>query len=71
MILTSTVKIKSKAFVLLPVKTDKEISHNEISDAMKIINSLELKAPVRLGDVIVKNFVREGINLVATKTIGE
>ena len=69
MILTSTVKIKSRIAHLAPVRTDAEISKEELASAMEIINKIKLFAPVKLGDIIVKNFVREGVNLVVTKTI--
>ena len=71
MILTSTIKIKSKCQKLLPVKTTKDLPNDKIPEAMSIINSLQLVAPIRLGAVIVRDFVEEGINLVATKTITE
>lgn len=71
MILSSTVRIKSKKFVLMPVKTDKEIKHESIPMAMELINKVKLVAPVKIGEIIIENFTENGINLVATKTILE
>ncbi len=69
MILTTTVKITSETSRLLPVKTDKPISEDKLKKAMKRISKLQLKAPIMVGDVIVRNFTEKGINLVSTKTV--
>ena len=69
MILTTTVKITSETSRLLPVKTDKPISEEKLKKAMKRISKLQLKAPITVGDVIVRNFTEKGINLVSTKTV--
>ena len=69
MILTTTVKITSETSKLLPVKTDKPISDEKLKKAMKRISKLQLKAPITVGDVILRNFTEKGINLVSTKTV--
>lgn len=69
MILTTTVKITSETSKLLPVKTDKPISDDKLKKAMKRISKLQLKAPITVGDVIIRNFTEKGINLVSTKTV--
>ena len=69
MILTTTVKITSETSRLLPVKTDKPISEEKLKKAMKRISKLQLKAPISVGDIIVRNFTEKGINLVSTKTV--
>lgn len=68
-ILTTTVKIKSEVVVLLPVKTDKPIDVEKIGKAMKRIAKINVKAPITVGDIIVRNFVIKGVNLVSTKTV--
>lgn len=71
MILTSTAKIKSKKCVLIPVKTTRDIEHEKIPEAMVQINKLQLVAPIKLGEVIIKDFLFEGNELVATRTVTE
>ncbi len=71
MILTSTVKIKSKKCTLVPVKSTRDIPIEKIAEAMAQINALEVCAPIALGDVIIESFIFEGCSLVATKTISE
>ena len=69
MILTSTVKISSESAVVVPVKTTKHIKYESIEQAMKIISLVEVKAPVKIGDVVIKDFIEKGIDLVITKNI--
>ena len=69
MILTTTAKITSETSRLLPVKTDKPISEDKLKKAMKRIAKLQLKAPIMVGDIIIRNFTEKGINLVSTKTV--
>ena len=69
MILTTTAKITSETSKFLPVKTDKPISDDKLKKAMKRIAKLQLKAPIMVGDVIIRNFTEQGINLVSTKTV--
>lgn len=69
MILTTTVKITSETSRLLPVKTDKPISDEKLKKAMKKISKLQLKAPIMVGDIVVRNFMEKGVNLISTKTV--
>ena len=69
MILTTTAKIKSEEYKLIPVKTTGKIPVDRLSDAMKIVNKLNLVPPIHLGQVLVENFIIDGVSLVATKTI--
>ena len=71
MILTSTVKIKSKKSALAPVKTTMDIPMDKLPEAMAQINKVQLNAPVALGDIVIENFIFDGCALVVTKTIVE
>ncbi len=70
-VLTSTVRIESARYKLLPVRTDRAIPKSELLRAMDIVNSISLKAPIRLGDVIRENFIVDGCNLIACKSVDE
>ncbi|MGM9645749.1 MAG: DUF1667 domain-containing protein [Eubacteriales bacterium] len=67
--LTTTVKIKSKESTVLPVRTDKPIKKDEIFAAMKKIADIEVSAPIKIGDIIVPDFMDEGVNLISAKTV--
>ena len=67
--LTSTVKIISDVEVALPVKSDKPLPKEKIFDAMELINKTTVKAPIKIGDVVIKNIFGLDVNIVATKDI--
>lgn len=64
--ITSTVRIKGRSIKVVPVKTDKPVPKALIMDCMKEINKLRVSSPVRIGDVLVEDILKTGVNLVAT-----
>lgn len=62
-VLTST--IKSTCGRMLPVKTDAPVKKAELLSLMEKLKSVSCSSPIKIGDVIVRNF-SENINLVAT-----
>ncbi len=68
--LTSTVKLAgAKNDKFMPVKTDGAMSKGRLFEAMEALAKITVTAPVKRGDVIVENFLGEGVNLVAGKTV--
>lgn len=66
--LTSTVTVQTKdGAKMLPVRTDKPIPRPTLFDAMEIVRRTVVNAPVKTGDILVENFIEEGINLIACK----
>ncbi|NLY45806.1 MAG: DUF1667 domain-containing protein [Tissierella sp.] len=68
-LITSTVIIKGGNLPRLPVRTDKEIPKNKIFDCMKIINEIEVEAPIKMGDILVENILETGSNIVASRSL--
>lgn len=67
--LTSTVFIKSELIKRLPVITSKEISKNLIFDVMKEINKVRVEAPIKMHQVIIKNVLGTGADIIATREV--
>lgn len=67
--LTTTVKITNSFARRLPVKSREPLPKELIEKAMEVINATSVKAPVHIGDVIVKNICDTNIDIVATKNI--
>jgi len=67
--ITSTVKILGGCYPRLPVKTSSAIPKALMTEAMKIINTVCVTAPVRTGDILVKNIVNSGADLIATRSM--
>ena len=69
-IVTSTVVIEGGDKPRLSVKTKTDIPKNKIFDVMKEIDALKLKAPVRIGDVVIENVAETGVSVIATRNVG-
>ena len=67
--LTATVAIDGASVKLLPVKTSAPIPKDAMIDAMKIVKSACAVAPVKMGQVIVRDFLEPGIDLIATREL--
>ena len=66
---TSTVVVDSKVECRLPVKTKDPIPKELIFEVMEEINKVVVKAPIKIGDVVIKNVLNTGVDVVATKNI--
>lgn len=67
--LTTTVKIKNGHLPLVSVRTGKPLPKNRIFDVMNLLANIELEAPIRIGENIIKNLFDTNVNLVATKNV--
>lgn len=68
-IITSTVIIDGGIYNRLPVKTNGEIPKRLIFDVMKELDFIRVTAPVKIGDIIIKNVCGTGINIVASRSM--
>lgn len=66
-IVTSTVKVEGSARGFISVKTQEDIPKDKIFACMEEINKIRAKAPVAIGDVLLKNVAGTGVSVVATK----
>nr|WP_302666496.1 DUF1667 domain-containing protein [uncultured Agathobaculum sp.] len=67
--ITSTVRVQGAAIPRLPVKTDKPLPKEKMFDCMQLINTLDVQAPVKVGQVLAANILGTDVNIVATKTL--
>lgn len=68
-VITSTVKIKNAHLKRLPVKTNGAIPKALNFECMRLINSIEIVAPIKMGDVIIENILDTGVDLVASRSM--
>lgn len=67
--LTSIVSVKSGNLNMVSVKSDGQIPKKLIFAALSILKTIEVEAPINIGDVIVSNICDTGIDIVATKNV--
>lgn len=68
-IIPTTVVIKNAVVPRLPVKTANPIPKQKIFDAMALINQVVVEAPVQSGEVVLKDLLGLGIDVVCTKSM--
>ena len=68
-VLTSTVVAEGGLHRRLPVKSDKPLPKGLLFDVMALLDSVRVTAPVHVGDVILKNVMDTGVNIVAARNL--
>lgn len=66
-ILPTTIRVENGALALCPVKTTKQIPLEKMSEAMEVIGSKKIKAPIKMGEVLLENILDTGADIVATR----
>lgn len=68
-IVTSTVRVEGGRADMVSVKTKEDIPKHKIFECVKALKGVTVKAPVHIGDVIVKDAAGTGVDFVATKDV--
>ncbi|MDD2702781.1 MAG: DUF1667 domain-containing protein [Candidatus Omnitrophica bacterium] len=68
-IMTSAVLTRGLDIKMLPVRTNSPIPKSRIQEAMREIKRIRVERPVRTGEIIVKNFLGLGVDLVAARDV--
>ena len=66
-VVTSTVRITGGIHPRLPVKTDGALPRSLVRDAVRMLDTVEVAAPVACGQVILAAIGGSGINYVASR----
>jgi len=67
--LTTTVNVKKGHILFLPVKTATPIPKDLIFPCMEVLKDVIVKTPIHKGNVIVKNILGKGINVVSSRSV--
>lgn len=66
---TTTVSIRGGEIPRLPVRTSRPFPKDRILALMEFLRSFEVEAPIKRGEVLFRNLLGTGIDLIATRTI--
>jgi CxxC motif-containing protein len=69
--IASSVIVDGGDYPLVSVRTDAAIPLKSIWNVMKVIKSVEVKAPVRIGEVLIKDPAGTSCNIIATRHIND
>lgn len=67
--LTSTIKVKNKKNTYVSVKTSSSIPKDKIFEIMEELKKVEVDAPICMHQVIIKNILNTGVDIISTKEI--
>ena len=68
-IVTSTVRVAGGRADMVSVKTREDIPKDKIFQCVKALKGVIVKAPIRIGDVVVADVAGTGVDIVATKEV--
>lgn len=68
-IITTSLFVNNGIHPTVSVKTSSEVPKNLIFECMKELSGVRVEAPVKVGDVLVKNILNTGVDIVATRNV--
>ena len=63
---TSMITVENGKGKVVPVKTESEIPKGKIGECMEEIQKARVPAPVRVGDVLIRNVAGTSVSVIAT-----
>ncbi|MEA4912502.1 MAG: DUF1667 domain-containing protein [Oscillospiraceae bacterium] len=68
-VVTSTVKAVGGLHRRLPVRTNGEIPKTDMLAAVRALNALTVRAPVRAGEVVLADVLGTGVDFIASRDL--
>ena len=68
-VLTTTVRVNGARWAMLPVRTDKSIPKRLFFQVIGELSDVELQAPVKISEVIVKDVAGTDASIIATRNM--
>lgn len=70
-ILTTTIRVENGILPLIPVRTDKPILKDKLSEALIEIAKAQVNAPIEMGDVLIENILGLESNIIASRNLSK
>lgn len=67
--LTTSIRVTHGTWPLVSVKTTQPLPKHQIFQVLDEIKKRTVKAPIQIGDILIKNVAKTNIDIVATKTV--
>lgn len=64
--LTTTVRVEGGKSYVVPVKSATPIPKEMMFECMEVVNKATIKAPVKIGDIVIENILGTGVDIIAT-----
>lgn len=70
-IVTSSVRVNGGTLAVVSCKTASDVPKGKIFDVVRALKTVEVAAPVAIGQVLVPDVAGTGVAVVATKNVGK
>ncbi|MFX1364507.1 MAG: DUF1667 domain-containing protein [Promethearchaeota archaeon] len=70
-ILTTTMRVEKGFLPLIPVRSDKPIPKEKLGETLKLIAETKTQAPIKMGDILIKNLLGLEINIISSRDMIE
>lgn len=70
-ILTTTMRVENGFLPLIPVRSDKPIPKDKLENTLKEIAKTKTIAPIKMGDILLKNVLELDINIIASRDLNK
>jgi len=70
-IVTSSVRVQGGEIDSVSVKTQSDIPKNKIMKCIEELKGITLNAPVKAGEIIIRNVADTGVSIISTKTVAK
>ena len=64
---TTTVRVKEGILPVLPVRSENPLPKHLIKECVRILSTAEVEAPVMCGDIVYKNILDTGVDIIASR----
>lgn len=68
--LITTMRVDGGTLPVVPVRSNKELPKERIFDAVEHVSHIALRAPIKMGTVVVPNLLNLNVDVIASKDIG-
>lgn len=68
-ILTSIVKVNNGKISVVPCKSSTPIEKDKIFLSLKELKSITVNAPIKIGDILIKNILNTNIDIISTRDV--
>ncbi|MFO7795533.1 MAG: DUF1667 domain-containing protein [Promethearchaeati archaeon] len=68
-VLTTTIRVENGFLPLVPVRVDQAIPKQKLEEALDKIANTVVKAPLKMGDILIEKIVDDEANLIASRDL--
>lgn len=65
--LITTMRVEGGQLPVIPVRSNKTLPKDRIFDAVKHVTAIAVKAPVKMGAILVPNLLNLGVDVIASR----